>query len=104
MNLEEQISKINSLIQENGRQINSGDTPDMSVLEKEMSSFLNSLKGLKATRAKDYLNLVQIWTVEIKKMSEALNRNLAQIQSEIGSAQVQNRATNAYSNAKKLSE
>ncbi len=101
MNLDKKVSNINSMIQENARTVFSGQAPDVSNLEREIVEFIDQVKTLPAASAKQYLDLVSIWSTEIRKISDKLTETKARMEAEIKQAGTQGKAATAYAKANK---
>ncbi len=102
MSLDNQISEINKLLTERGKEVFSGGSPNLHDLEKKIADFLNHLKTLPPEAAKDYSPIFNIWTSELTRMSEKLTRTKAEVQKDFDKSQTQGRAANAYMNAKQF--
>jgi hypothetical protein len=96
MKIDARVEKINTLIKENSAKIFSGDAPEMILLETEISDFIKTLGQLPAGQVRDYANLVNIWALEVKKMSEKLSQTKTELEAEIKMANTQGKANKAY--------
>jgi len=102
MSLENQISKINRSLEQSLQDVFSGLAPSMQQLEEDIVHFITLIQGLPEDKRREYSQLLQVWAIEIKKMSEKLNDTKQELESEISKIQQQGRATNAYANTNAL--
>lgn len=102
MVLEDKISKINKMMKEASDSVFSDNAPDLKPLENEMAKFLEDVKSMKATRAKEYLDILQIWTNEIKKIQDRLTENKNSVSGEINQAKNRGKVHIAYANTSLL--
>jgi hypothetical protein len=94
--LEQKVENINRLIKESSEVIISGNVPNLTILENEIVDFVTQLKTLSGSDAKQYLDIVKIWTDQLQSFQQTLTNSKAKIQSEIGQLQTQGKANNAY--------
>ncbi len=104
MTLDRGVARINSLIASSTKAVFEGGSADFPALEKELGDFLEQVKLLPAEDAKQYMDLVQTWVTEIRKVHNKLAQTKSEIESEINAASAQGKAATAYITAKKLSE
>jgi hypothetical protein len=97
--LEQKVENINRIIKQSSEIIVSGNVPDLNILENEIVDFVTQLKSLSGADAKQYIDIVKIWTDQLQSFQETLIKSKAKIQSEIGQLHTQGKANNAYTKA-----
>ena len=101
MNFDSQIKNINDSIKNSFETVVAGEIPNLSNLEKEIDNFIKNLKNLSVADQKEYLNLLDVWSIEFRKLSEKLIETKSNLKKEMGNIETNNKAALAYSSAKK---
>lgn len=96
MSLDKKVNTINAMIQQSASEVYAGNAPDVSSLEHEVVSFIADVKNLSGKDAKQYLDIVSIWSNEIRKISDKLNETKDKLEAEINQTAVQGKAASAY--------
>jgi hypothetical protein len=104
MTIEAQISKINRSLEQKLQDVFSGLAPDMKELEDDINHFIELAHGMPEPQLREYSQLLQVWAVEIKKMSDKLGDTKKTLEGEISRSQQQGKATMAYANSNALNK
>lgn len=102
--LDSQVSEINKEIQNCNEKILKGEIPDFSRMDSMITNFATEVRTLPNAEAKEYTDLLDMWGLQIRQITEALGIIKDSIAGKINEANAGGAALSAYADASKLDE
>lgn len=94
--IEDLISLINSEISSNASVLLNDKVPDFTNLYKYVADFTDTVKNLPAESSAEYYKLIQIWSEELKNLTEKITAEKNNIQQKIETAMLNSKAFDNY--------
>lgn len=94
--IENLIALINSEISAGASVLLNEKVPDFTNLYKYVSDFTEAIKNLSTEDSAEYFKLIQIWSEELKKITEKISEEKDSIQKKIETAMLNSKAFDNY--------
>lgn len=95
--IERLISEINKSINDQNNLIDAGIAPnEFKNLESKIEEFTLVISNLKDKQKKQYVDILGVWSEQIRSISDKINSKMQEIQTHIEGAKSQGKAVQSY--------